>query len=274
MNRKLKLTVNKRIYATKIVFVFVLSLLIFTLYSFVSFEIDIYGFKIKKAEIKAFLTENSLNLPVENSKAQSDTIKKDSVTVKPKVRVVDSSNQVILFIGDSMVESLMHRLYDYTLENGHTLYPVIWFSSSTKAYGQSDKLRTYIKKYNPTYIIIALSSNELFVRDLAERDKYIKTILRQIDTNKFVWIGPPNWKEDTGINDLIMKNVGKERFFLSKYLKFERASDGAHPNLKSANKWCDIICEWIEKESKYPILLKYPQQKAAHSPNAVRMVYE
>ena len=100
---------------------------------------------------------------VEQGTLSQNIIKADSVIKKPEERKVDSSEQVILFIGDSMVESLMHRLYDYTLENNHKLYPVIWFSSSTKAYGQSDKLKSYINKYKPTLIIIALSSNELFV---------------------------------------------------------------------------------------------------------------
>ena len=211
MKRKFKLYIKKRLQLSKVVFIFVSSIALITIYSFMEFEFDIYGFKIKKAEIKAFLVEN-----VEQGTLSQNIIKADSVIKKPEERKVDSSEQVILFIGDSMVESLMHRLYDYTLENNHKLYPVIWFSSSTKAYGQSDKLKSYINKYKPTLIIIALSSNELFVHDLKERDRYIKVMLKQLDTNKFLWIGPPNWKEDTGINDLILKNIGKEKFFLSK----------------------------------------------------------
>ena len=44
-------------------------------------------------------------------------------------------NQTILFIGDSMVEGLSRRLGDYSAENGHTLYTVIWYSSSTERWG-------------------------------------------------------------------------------------------------------------------------------------------
>lgn len=242
----------------------------FIIYSFSDIDINLFGITLKKSEITSILrAQEQEPLATKIEAKQTDSIK-----TFPPVRTMDSSSQKILFIGDSMVESLMHRLNDYALENKHKLYPVIWFSSSTKAYAQSTKFKTYIDKYKPSIILIALSSNELFVRDITERDKYIKKILKQIDTNKFLWIGPPNWKEDTGINDLIQKNIGKERFFLSKHLKFDRISDGAHPTLRSANEWCDKICKWIVEESRYPILLNYPARPAPNSPNAVRMVYE
>lgn len=250
--------------------VLLIALIYFLIYSFSNSDINLFGVTLKKPEITSILLAQNQETVV----TKTETKKSDTIKSLPPVRTMDSSEQKILFIGDSMVESLMHRLNDYAYENKHKLYPVIWFSSSTKAYGQSTKLKTYIEKYKPTIILIALGSNELFVRDLPERDKYIKKILKQIDTNKFLWIGPPNWKEDTGINDLIQKNIEKERFFLSKHLKFDRASDGAHPTLRSANEWCDKICEWITKESKYPILLNYPAKHTPSSPNAVRMVYE
>ena len=77
-----------------------------------------------------------------------------------------------------------------------------------------------MKKFKPTYVFLVLGANELFVRDIIKkRTKYVKNILQQLDTVKFVWVGPPNWKDDTGINTMILRNVGSDRYFPSKNLK-------------------------------------------------------
>ena len=91
-----------------------------------------------------------------------------------------------------------------------------------------------------------------------DRDLYIKQIVKQCENVKLIWVGPPNWKEDSGINDLILKNLGKDRYFLSKNLVFSRVSDGAHPTRKSSEMWAGKIAQWIVEESKYPIILNKP----------------
>jgi hypothetical protein len=48
--------------------------------------------------------------------------------------------------------------------------------------------------------------------------------------------------------------MGKDRYYASKNLKYDRISDGAHPTRKSSNMWAEKIAEWIVNESKYPIL--------------------
>ena len=121
-------------------------------------------------------------------------------------------NQTILFIGDSMVEGLSRRLGDYSAENGHTLYTVIWYSSSTERWGTTHTLEYYMHKYKPTYVIICLGSNELFVNDLENRAQYVREIVKKLGNTPFVWISPSDWNGDTGINDVIKENIGKEHF--------------------------------------------------------------
>ena len=62
------------------------------------------------------------------------------------------------------------------------------------------RLDYYLQQVKPTYVVICLCSNELFVRDLDQREEYIKTIISKIGNVPFVWISPPNWKDDTGIH--------------------------------------------------------------------------
>ena len=130
-------------------------------------------------------------------------------------------NQTILFIGDSMVEGLSRRLGDYAGENGHKLYTVIWYSSSTERWGTTHTLEHYIAKYKPTYILICLGSNELFINDLANRAQYVSEMVKKIGDIPFVWISPSDWNGDTGINDIIKERVGAGHFFDSRHLKLK-----------------------------------------------------
>ena len=128
----------------------------------------------------------------------------------------------ILFIGDSMVEGLSRRLGDYAGENGHKLYTVIWYSSTTERWGTTQTLEHFIAEYKPTYVLICLGSNELFINDLANRTQYVQQLVKKIGNIPFVWISPSNWNGDTGINDVIKENVGKGHFFDSRNLKTQK----------------------------------------------------
>lgn len=187
-----------------------------------------------------------------------DTIPTDTL---PKI---DETPQTILFIGDSMLEGLSPRMAAYANENGHTLYSVLWYSSTSEVWGETTKVREYIEQFKPTYVFISLGANELFVRNIKERrDKYVKAIISQIGDIPYVWIGPPNWKEDTGINELIEKNTRKGSFFLSNGMHFDRAKDGAHPTRKSAGLWLDSVARWMPEHAAHPIKMNKPEAQTA-----------
>ena len=174
----------------------------------------------------------------------------------------DTIRQRILFIGDSMLEGLMRRFADYAAENGHELNVVLWYSSSTERWGTTPVLDRYMEKYRPTFIVICLGSNELFVRDLPERDKYVARMVQKMDSVPFVWISPPNWRKDTGINDLIVRQIGSQRFFDSRRLTLERGSDHIHPTMHAAARWMDSVAVWMSStQTAHPILMNRPQKK-------------
>lgn len=179
---------------------------------------------------------------------------------------VDTASQIILFIGDSMLDGLGPRLAAYAEHNGHKLYNVIWYSSTTETWGKSDKLKSYIERLRPTYIMISLGANELFVKDIAsKRQQFVRNILSDIDTIPYLWIGPPNWKEDTGINDLIAANTPRGTFFLSNGMEFRRGKDGAHPTRESAAQWLDSIARWMPDSSLYPIRMTLPEKASGRA---------
>jgi len=240
---------NKHYFS--LVGILLIPLIIITIYSFAGKEFSLGSFVLQQANISSYFSKSDANDP----EALSDS----TLLLVGDTAVVDTAAQRILLFGDSMVEGLSKRMRYYAAENGHELLNVIWYSSSTKIWSQSDTLEHYIRRFEPTYVMLCLGGNELFIRDLDKRDGYIKAIVEKIGERPYLWIGPPNWKEDTGINDLIKKNVGAGRYFPSKRLTFERKDDGAHPTPASAAQWMDSVAVWVADSAAYQIRMTYPQ---------------
>ena len=197
--------------------------------------------------------------------APTDTTTQDSLPKEPikeiKVHKPDFSKYRIMIFGDSMLEWLAKRLCDYSLENGYDLSSIIWYSSSTKLWATTDTLQYFLDRIQPDYVMLCLGGNELFVRDLSKREKYIDAIVKRIGDRPFLWIGPPNWKKDTGINDLILQRVGEGRFFDSRELELDRAEDNMHPTRSAAALWMDTIAVWLSSsKARHPLKMDRPTQ--------------
>ena len=183
---------------------------------------------------------------------------------------VDTTAKSILFIGDSMLEGLAPHLAKYCDKNGHTLVEVIWYSSSTLVWGESGRLKELINTYKPNYIFVCLGANELYVPDIKRaRRPYLKKILAEIGEIPYVWIGPPNWDEDTGINDMLEQEVDEGCFYLSAHDHFERSRDGAHPTRASAQLWMDRVVKWLGEKGAHPIRLDNPGEGIARASHIV-----
>ncbi len=180
-----------------------------------------------------------------------------TVSVRPPLRVrkarPDTTGLVVLLIGDSMAEWLRLRLARWLKEGGAKLYSVIWPSSNLIWWAKSDTLDTLLATLNPDYVLICLGGNELFIPHIAQRRPYLERILAKVGSHPYVWIGPPNWAEDTGINDLIAATVGPGRFFASYRLTYEREKDGAHPTPPSAYRWADSLAFYLRDSALVPV---------------------
>jgi len=214
------------------------------------------GIRIGALDIKTgtFVRDVKTMLAV-NDSADNDTVSRATAWRAP----MDTTAKNILFIGDSMLEGLAPRLAKYCDKNGHKLVEVIWYSSSTLCWGETARLTELINKYHPNYILVCLGANELYVPNIKNaRRPFLKKMLAEIGDIPYVWIGPPNWDEDTGINDLLAQELGKGCFYLSANDKFERSRDGAHPTRSSAHQWMDRVVKWIDAHGAHPIRLDYP----------------
>lgn len=221
--------------------------------------ISVGGLNIKTPsfvrDVKALFDDGAVTKPAKNKKADAVEEEDDESWRAP----MDTTAKNILFIGDSMLEGLAPRLAAYCDKNGHKLVEVIWYSSSTLCWGQTARLTELINKFHPDYIFVCLGANELYVPDIKRaRRPYLKKILAEIGDIPYVWIGPPNWDEDTGINDMLAQELDKGTFYLSANDEFERSRDGAHPKRSSAHKWMDRVVKWMETECAHPIRLERP----------------
>ena len=227
-------------------------------------DISVGGIEIQNTGMYASLVPQA----EEEEAVVEEPVEAEVVPAEPEF-VVDTLPQRLLLVGDSMLEGLSPRLAAYAKHNGHTLNTVIWYGSTTKSWGNTQKMTEYIKQYKPSFIFVSLGGNEMFVRDIKTRHlQQVKNIIKQIGDIPYQWIGPPNWKPDTGINELLVENVPADKLFVSKDLELARASDKVHPTRVAAYGWFDLVVEWMAANQKYRIKLEKPEVQTA-KPNSV-----
>ena len=226
------------------------SLIDFLVISFVD-DISVGGWTIKKAPFSENL------LAKEDSVDRNSDLFADSLAGKVIEAKTDSVPKSILIFGDSMTLNLALRLAQYAKQNGHTLHSVNWDSSNTKIWADCDTLRHFIREFDVDYVFISLGSNELYFKNPESRLPYIKRVLEMIDTIPYVWIGPPNWQKDSGINDLLERTCRSGSFFRTDGMELARKKDHIHPTRAASALWVDSIMRWMPK-SAHPILADSP----------------
>jgi lysophospholipase L1-like esterase len=181
---------------------------------------------------------------------------------------LDEAPQRILILGDSMIDGLLPPLADYAAENGHSVNAVIWYGSRTIDWARGTRLADALRDYRPTFVIFVVGSSELTTRDVEKRATAVRTMLKLVGDRKWIWIGPPNWRTDTGMGALLEREVGAGRYFRSLDLTFERKRDGIHPTLAASRRWMAAVAEWVKSRSAVPIRLAPPQKTGTPRPNA------
>lgn len=219
----------------------------------------------KKAPVAELLTPAIDIAPMERKElAHLDSML--TPVEQPALVPVDSMPKTILLFGDSMTMNLALRLAKYSKQNGHSLHAINWDSSNTKIWAETDTLNYYLNKFKPDYVFISLGSNEVYFKNPDKRLPYVRKILSQIGDIPYVWIGPPNWNEDTGINDMLESTCKKGAFFRSAGMEFKRKKDNIHPTREASALWIDSIMRWLPK-SAHPILADAPSDSIKKSPS-------
>jgi hypothetical protein len=172
---------------------------------------------------------------------------------------MDTTPQRILMVGESMIEGLYLAFRKMAVPYHHTVKAKIWYGSRIIDWGKTDTLTQLIRQFKPTFIVVSIASNELFIKKLADRQKSLDSITSQLKGYRYIWIGPPIPKRDYGIDSMIKNSVLEGCYYTSKYHKFKRRRDGVHPKREESYRWADSIAVWVETKSRYPIKLIAPK---------------
>ena len=165
----------------------------------------------------------------------------------------------ILIFGDSMTILVARRLAQYGVKNGFKVTSVTWDSSSSVSWSQCDTLDNFIKRSNPDLVMIVLGSNELFLKNFNNRKPNIEQLLAKIGNIPYLWISPPNWKEDKGYNEFMTSVLAPGTFYNSNDLDLPRQKDHIHPTTKGGETWTDSIMKWVPK-SAHPFPAQVPDE--------------
>lgn len=170
----------------------------------------------------------------------------------------------ILIFGDSMTILVANRLAQYGAKNGFNVTSITWDSSSTVTWSKCDTLDNFISRNRPDLVMIVLGSNELFLKDYNVRKPNIQQLLAKIGNIPYLWISPPNWKEDKGYNSFMTSVLAPGTFYNSNDLDLPRQKDHIHPTMKGGETWTDSIMKWVPK-SAHPFSAQVPDPGTSSS---------
>ena len=259
----------------RLILILLIPLLLVSIYSISGHYIAFNGWKIGKVRIweqmrdKLSQDKNALSCLQNSSPASEnepptlDSLISHQDSISQQSVELDTCGKRILFFGDSMIEGLAMRFADYADENGHMLYSVCWYGSSTLGWASNlDTLQSFLNWSQADYVVVSLGGNELRVKDLEARSQNIRKIQDALLDRPTVWIAPPSWIKNPTITGVIRETVGEKRYFDSTRLKFNRGSDNMHPTFGSASRWMDSIAVWLSSpQTAHPIRMNPPQQK-------------
>lgn len=172
----------------------------------------------------------------------------------------DTIGQRVLIIGDSQCGGMTYQLNDYCQENGHNiLASLVWYSATIFNLAYADTINNIIKKYAPTYIFIVVGLNEMYAKDLEKRKKAAGILANKISGIPYTWIGPANYQEDFGINQVFIESAEPGTFYMTKQLDLPRGQDNRHPSKEGYRIWMDSLAVWLQKDAKYKIRMNPPE---------------
>jgi hypothetical protein len=115
----------------------------------------------------------------------------------------------------------------------------------------SGKIEAVISNTQPDLVIINLGANEVANVDPAAHAPAVRHIIAAIKGRPCVWVSPPSWRKDTGIQDVIRQNSAPCRYFDSDKLvpvPIPRQKDHIHPTEEGGAIWAEAFWTWLQQE--------------------------
>jgi len=162
------------------------------------------------------------------------------------------AGKTVLHVGDSMVGGdggLTKALGANFTHAGARFVRDTKVSESVISFAASTRLRTLLAKHAPDIVIVTLGANDVFVPYPASLAGHVQAIARKLQGRECYWMGPPLWKPDTGIVQVIKDNAAPCTFFDSSAQKLARAGDGIHPTEQGGAAWASSFWDFFVKAS-------------------------
>ena len=150
------------------------------------------------------------------------------------------TGKTVLHVGDSMVGGnfgLTKALEARFTNEGAKFIHDYKVSESIVSYDRSPKLKDLLAKHRPDIVLITLGTNDVFVPYPIAMVGNVRNIVGRVGLRECYWMGPPTWKPDTGIVQVLRDNVAPCKFYDSSSLKLQRAGDGIHPTDRGGAEW-------------------------------------
>jgi lysophospholipase L1-like esterase len=115
----------------------------------------------------------------------------------------------------------------------------------------SGKIDALVANTQPDLVIINLGANEVANIDPPAHAPAVRHIVAALNGRPCVWVSPPSWRKDTGIQDVIRQNSAPCRYFDSdKHLTtaIPRQKDHIHPTEEGGGIWAEAFWAWLQAE--------------------------
>lgn len=160
--------------------------------------------------------------------------------------------KVVLHIGDSTVgymgglEKALEKRFKAEGTKRFVFEAVT--SASVANFDQSKQYRGLLAQHKPDLVILTLGANDVFIPRPDTLASNVTKIAKRASVVDCVWIGPPTWKKDSGIVDVIREHSAPCRFFDSSLLTLKRRSDGIHPTDEGGETWAALFWPFFKGE--------------------------
>lgn len=157
-----------------------------------------------------------------------------------------------LLVGDSMAWGLALEMKPLVKARGDVFRSRTQVNDSIRGYANRKRIRADLQKYRPDVVLVALGANDVHRAKPEGLAPYVEKIVGALGQRECYWIGPPMWKDDNGLVQVLQNNTGPCRFFDSSPLELSRRRDGIHPNREGSRVWAEAVVRWIEEKHAAP----------------------
>ncbi len=156
----------------------------------------------------------------------------------------------VLHIGDSFAQAGFAKALKPKFKALGVRYEVR-AEDSTYTTTWAGRMELLVANTQPDLVIINLGANEVANIDPSAHAPAIRRIVKSIGGRPCVWVSPPSWRKDTGIQDVIRQSSAPCRYFDSDKLVHEpipRQHDHIHPTDAGGAIWADAFWAWLQDQ--------------------------